>query len=120
MAAGILIRVRALSKSAGGREILRGVSLDVPRGAVVSVLGPSGSGKTTLLRCMDLLQMPDGGAFEYEDGEVLDFSRRPARSAVLRARRRAAFVFQSHDLFLNMPALRNVAAFDSVTLLRNV
>ncbi|MFI0915322.1 ABC transporter ATP-binding protein [Streptomyces abikoensis] len=58
------LRVRDVHKAYGRRRVLRGVSLDVPRGAVVGLLGENGSGKTTLVRivCGDL--RPDSGTVE--------------------------------------------------------
>ncbi|EHK69409.1 ABC transporter [Pseudomonas psychrotolerans L19] len=53
-----LLRVRGLSKSFGGQQIVRGVDLDVTAGEVVVVIGPSGSGKSTLIRCLNSLEEP--------------------------------------------------------------
>ena len=58
-----MLAVDDVSKRFGTLEVLRGVSLSVPRGEVVVVIGPSGSGKTTLLRCINLLE-------DYEQGTV--------------------------------------------------
>ena len=48
-------------KSFGSVEVLKGVSLDVPKGEVVCIIGPSGSGKSTLLRCINALVPIDSG-----------------------------------------------------------
>jgi polar amino acid transport system ATP-binding protein len=50
------LSIRAVHKSFGDNEVLRGVSLDVPKGSVVAFIGASGSGKSTLLRCINLLE----------------------------------------------------------------
>ena len=55
------IRIAGIHKSFGPLEVLRGVSFDVHRGSVVSVIGASGSGKSTLLRCVNHLEPPDSG-----------------------------------------------------------
>ena len=52
------IRIADIHKSFGSLEVLRGVSFDVQRGKVVSVIGASGSGKSTLLRCVNYLEPP--------------------------------------------------------------
>ena len=104
----MLLSVRNLSKSYGARAVLRGVSLDVAKGDVVALLGPSGSGKTTLLRCLDFLEKADAGTIAFEGEPAIDLSRRVRAADMVRMRRRAAFVFQNYNLFLNKTALQNV------------
>src|SRR5688572_17736300 len=58
---GAIIAGRGLVKRFGHLEVLRGVDLQVAEGEVVVVLGPSGSGKSTLLRCLNRLEVLDGG-----------------------------------------------------------
>ena len=60
------IRIADIHKSFGPVEVLRGVSFDVHRGSVVSVIGASGSGKSTLLRCVNYLEPPDSGEIYIE------------------------------------------------------
>ena len=79
------IRIADIHKSFGPLEVLRGVSFDVHRGSVVSVIGASGSGKSTLLRCVNHLEPPDSGEV-YIEGEPLG-SRVDARG-----QRRPSFV----------------------------
>ena len=55
------VQIRGLTKSFGRTPVLRGVDLDVPCGAVLSLLGPNGSGKTTLIRVLATLTKPDAG-----------------------------------------------------------
>src|ERR1043166_4580191 len=64
------IRVIDVHKRFGALEVLRGVSFDVHRGNVVSVIGASGSGKSTLLRCINYLERPNGGEV-FIEGEPL-------------------------------------------------
>jgi len=61
------IEVRALRKSFGSNEVLKGINLDVAKGGVVALIGPSGSGKSTLLRGINLLVVPDGGSVRVGD-----------------------------------------------------
>jgi putative ABC transport system ATP-binding protein len=91
-----------------GREtvaVLRGVSLDVRRGEVVSLEGPSGSGKTTLLSILGCILTPSGGQVVI-DGETVD-PRRPERLPAIR-RRSIGFVFQQFNLFPALTARENV------------
>lgn len=55
------VAVRDLVQRLGGREVLRGVSFEVPDGQVLAVMGPNGAGKTTLLRVLGTLLPPTGG-----------------------------------------------------------
>ena len=56
-----MIDIRDLYKSFGALPVLKGVSLKVDDGEIVSIIGPSGSGKSTLLRSINLLEQPDSG-----------------------------------------------------------
>src|SRR2546421_12991149 len=66
------ISVVDVHKSFGPLAVLKGVSFDVPRGSVVSMIGASGSGKSTLLRCINHLETPSAGEI-YIDGEPMHF-----------------------------------------------
>ena len=55
------VTASGLVKRFGGREVVRGVDLQVPRGAIYGVLGPNGAGKTTTLRMLLGIIEPDGG-----------------------------------------------------------
>lgn len=104
------LQVRNLTKSFGSTRVLDGVSFDLERGEVLSVIGSSGNGKTTLLRCLDFLEQPDGGTVTL-DGELLyDGAVRCKRSEKqLRALRlHFGLVFQSFCLFPQYTALENV------------
>lgn len=53
-------------------QVLRGISFEVNKGEVLSVIGPSGSGKSTLLRCCTLLERADAGRIAYDDLVMAD------------------------------------------------
>ncbi len=125
-----VLTVRGLTKSFGSNAVLRGIDLDVSKGKVVALIGPSGSGKTTVLRCLNGLEMPDGGTVALGGngtGELrLDFggrisgadagsrkdsgSRKSAVSGknIAALRDRSAMVFQHYNLFPHMTVLQNV------------
>jgi ABC-type polar amino acid transport system ATPase subunit len=103
-----VIRVRDLKKSFGQHEVLRGVSVDVHSGEVVSVLGRSGGGKSTLLRCLNLLEVPTRGSIEV-DGTAIFRDRQLARGAgLVRLRRQVGMVFQAFNVFPHLTAVENV------------
>ena len=86
-------------------EVLRGVSLEVRAGDLVSIMGPSGCGKSTLLNILGLLDRPSDGAYALRGRDVsaLDDDR---RSAIRNAN--IGFVFQSFHLLPRMTAVQNV------------
>ena len=99
------IRIAGVHKSFGPLEVLRGVSFEVHRGNVVSVIGASGSGKSTLLRCVNYLETPNLGEV-YIEGEPLGSridargQRKPRSIAEINAiRRELGVVFQQFNLW---------------------
>lgn len=78
-------------------------------GEVISLIGPSGAGKSTLIRCVNLLEVPDGGTLRI-GGAAADFGAGPPAKAQVRALRQyTGMVFQSFNLFPHLTALKNVA-----------
>ncbi len=108
-----MVRTEAVHKRFGRLEVLKGVTLDVPRGDVLCVLGPSGSGKTTLLRCINHLEKIDAGRI-WVDGELVGYRQVGDRlhelreADVARTRAEIGMVFQRFNLFAHMTALENV------------
>ena len=102
----MMLTVKGLKKSFEGKDILKGIDLDVEKGDVVAILGPSGSGKTTMLRCLNFLETADEGQLTF-DGEVFDLNK-ASKADIARLRKKTAFVFQNYNLFLNKTVLQNV------------
>jgi len=98
------LEIKDLSSAYGELKVLRGVSLGLSKGEVVSLIGPSGSGKSTVLRVLMGLTAPTGGQVLI-DGAPVDYRR---SASVRAARERMAIVFQQYNLFQNMDVLRNV------------
>jgi polar amino acid transport system ATP-binding protein len=112
-----MLEMRGVSKRFGANQVLREVSLSVPRGQTVVVIGPSGSGKTTLLRCINMLEDYEAGTVEV-DGAPVGYAvdpknrrrqRLPERD-IAAARETIGIVFQSYNLFPHMTVLRNIVA----------
>jgi len=62
-----VIEVKNLYKNFGSLQVLKGTSLSVSKGEVISIIGPSGSGKSTLLRSINLLEKPTFGEIWVKD-----------------------------------------------------
>jgi len=85
--------------------ILKGVSLEIARGAFVVVLGPSGSGKSTLLNMIGCLDLPTKGRVFLEGNNISKMSE--DELAQIRGRK-IGFIFQQFNLLQNLNALENV------------
>jgi polar amino acid transport system ATP-binding protein len=99
-----------IRKSFGTLDVLKGVSLTVSRGEVVTLIGASGSGKSTFLRCMNLLEVPQEGELAV-GGHQFAFGkgrRIPGDAELALLRRDVGMVFQHFNLFPHMSALANV------------
>ena len=100
-----MIRATDIHKSFGTLEVLKGVSLDVARGEVVSIVGASGAGKTTLLQIIGTLSRPDGGRVEIDGRDVSALGDRALSQF---RNERIGFVFQFHHLLAEFTAFENV------------
>ena len=98
-----MIRIDNLTKNFGDLEVLRGVTTEIKKGEIISIIGPSGCGKSTFLRCLNLLETPTSGAI-YVDGEELTADGFDAGSI----RQKMNMVFQSFNLFAHLTTLENL------------
>lgn len=94
-----MLQLRNIKKIYNGVPVLNGISLDIDRGEIVSILGASGSGKTTLLNIILGLTELDGGQVFF-DGEDLSKSAMQQRGFNI--------VFQDYSLFPNLNARQNI------------
>lgn len=102
--------IKGLTKNFGELGVLRGISLDLQKGEVLSIIGSSGSGKTTLLRCINFLETPSSGRITL-DGEVMysdEETKRIPEKELRRRRMNFGLVFQSFNLFPQYNVLDNV------------
>ena len=102
--------IKGLTKNFGELGVLRGISLDLQKGEVLSIIGSSGSGKTTLLRCINFLETPSSGRITL-DGEVMysdEEIKRVPEKELRRRRMNFGLVFQSFNLFPQYNVLDNV------------
>ena len=109
-----VITLKSLKKSFAGREILKGIDLEIKKNEVISVIGSSGSGKSTMLRCINLLEDVTGGDIFFYGKSVTggDIDVNEYRSKIV-------MVFQQFNLFNNMTVLDNCVRPQTVVLKRS-
>jgi len=101
-----MLTATAIHKTYGQLEVLRGVSLSIKQGEIVSIAGPSGSGKSTLLHILGTLDRPDSGNINIDNKNLADLN---ARALAAFRNRNIGFVFQFHHLLPEFTALENVS-----------
>ena len=99
----VLIRAEGVRKSFSGKEVLKGIDLEIRRGEVVVIIGPSGSGKSTFLRCLNLLEVPTGGRIYFHDVDITE-----KKVDIDLHRQKMGMVFQHFNLFPHMDILKNM------------
>ena len=108
-----VISVDSLKKRFGANEVLKGISLEVKKGEVISIIGPSGSGKSTFLRCINFLEVPSAGDIFFQ-GKKIDYAAVGIKNRLRLQKKLASFrthvgmVFQSYNLWLHKTVLENI------------
>jgi len=104
-----MIRVSGLRKRFGSREILKGISFEVPPQTVLGVIGASGSGKSTLLRCLNGLETINDGTIECDNVRLeAKISPSDYRRRVKDLRLKVGTVFQHFHLFPHLSVVGNI------------
>lgn len=98
-----IIDMTHVKKVFGDNVVLKDINLSVKRGEVLVILGPSGSGKSTLIRCINQLEIIDGGEIRVEDIYV-----GKKDTDIQKLRTRVGMVFQHFNLFPHMTVLENI------------
>ncbi|WP_028766161.1 amino acid ABC transporter ATP-binding protein [Shewanella fidelis] len=98
-----MIKINNLHKSFGDNQVLKGISEQINKGEVVSVIGPSGSGKSTFLRCINLLEQPTAGDILIDDQSIT-----AADACVDKLRQKVGMVFQNFNLFPHKTVKQNI------------
>jgi ABC-type proline/glycine betaine transport system ATPase subunit len=96
-----MLRFEGVRKALGGREVIRGIDLEVEAGRTTVLIGPSGCGKSTLLRLLLGLLVPDSGGVRFGGQPVDD-------TTVRGIRHRTGYVVQDGGLFPHLTARANV------------
>lgn len=100
-----MIKIENLTKKFGELEVLKGVSLTVNKGEVISIVGPSGAGKTTLLQLIGTLDKPTSGTIRFNSE---DTGKMGSNKLATFRNRHIGFVFQFHQLLPEFTALENI------------
>ena len=105
-----ILEVTNLKKSFGKNEVLKGISLSLEEGQVMSIIGSSGSGKTTLLRCINFLETADSGKIMVDGDVIFDGEDKTTRKAkeIREKQLKIGLVFQQFNLFPQYNVLDNV------------
>src|SRR6202051_3545094 len=100
-----IVSLLDVHKSFGKVEVLKGISMDVPKGGVVCIIGPSGSGKSTLLRCINGLVPIDQGSIRVANFDVHTLK---TEQELIALRKEVSMIFQPYNLLAHRTALENV------------
>jgi lipoprotein-releasing system ATP-binding protein len=100
-----MIRAENIHKAYGNLQVLKGISLDIPKGEIVSIVGASGAGKSTLLHILGALDKADSGRILFND---IDISLLNEKKLSAFRNKMIGFVFQFHHLLPEFTALENV------------
>lgn len=105
-----ILEVQNLVKRFGNNEVLKDISFSLEKGQVLSIIGSSGSGKTTLLRCLNYLEIPNGGSIAVNGNKLFDGNenKRLTDKEIRQRRLHFGLVFQNFNLFPQYTALENV------------
>jgi polar amino acid transport system ATP-binding protein len=109
-----IITAEHIVKRFGTLTALNDVSLEVRTGEVLVVIGPSGSGKSTLLRCLNHLEVPDGGRIVIDGIELNN-----RRVNINKVREEVGMVFQQFELFPHLTVLENITLAQRVVRKRS-
>jgi polar amino acid transport system ATP-binding protein len=108
-----MIEAIGVRKHFGSNQVLKGIDLTVDKGEVLCLLGPSGSGKSTFLRCINHLEIIDGGRL-FVDGSLMGFEEHGGKlhemklNAIAKQRADIGMVFQRFNLFPHLTAIENI------------
>lgn len=115
-----IFETKNLVKTFDNLSVLKGISFQVEKGKVYSIIGSSGGGKSTFLRCLNLLEVPSSGELYFEGKQIFGQKKvnkkgEPIYDILIKEkeldqiRSKIGMVFQSFNLFNNMTVLDNVA-----------
>ena len=104
------LEVKNYTKKFGENEVLKGISFSLEKGEVLAIIGSSGGGKTTLLRCLNFLEIPDGGELRLGGEKLFDAAEKKQNSdnRIREKRLHFGLVFQQFNLFPQYTVFKNI------------
>ena len=105
-----ILEVHDIKKAFGNNKVLKGVSFELEKGNVLSIIGSSGSGKTTLLRCINFLETADKGKITVDGDVIFDSESKETLTPKQKREKqlKIGLVFQQFNLFPQYNVLDNV------------
>jgi len=100
-----MIHAENIQKTYGSLEVLRGISLDISKGEIVSIVGASGAGKSTLLHIIGTLDKADRGSVSINGTQIAALNEKKLSAF---RNKEIGFVFQFHHLLPEFTALENI------------
>ncbi len=100
-----LLKLINITKSLGGKSILKGLDLELCSGDMKVLIGPSGGGKSTFLQCMNLLIEPDEGEILFHNEKINPHDTKQA----CEYRQKVGMIFQDFNLFDHLDAVDNIS-----------
>ena len=100
-----MISIRNVTKNFGGKNVLNGLNLEIPRGETLVIMGRSGCGKSVLLKIITGLISADSGEIWFDGMEISNLKGKKINTL----RRKIGMLFQSSALFDSMTVAENVA-----------
>lgn len=101
----MMVQAKDIHKSFGSLHVLKGVSLEIQAGEVISIVGASGAGKTTLLQILGTLDKADQGALKIDGVDIGGLQRKGLSQF---RNQKLGFIFQFHQLLPEFTALENI------------
>lgn len=101
-----MIEIKDIHKRYNDLEVLKGISVSIDKGEVISIIGPSGTGKSTFLRCINYLEVAEQGTISFGN-ETYNLNNM-SKKEVNQLRSHSSMVFQNWNLFKNRTALENI------------
>lgn len=99
-----IVEAKELSKKYGALTVFEKLNINVSKGEVLVIIGPSGSGKSTFLRCLNHIEVADGGEVLVEGSSLSKMHKKEIRKTI----EKMGMVFQNFNLFPHMTVLKNV------------
>jgi lipoprotein-releasing system ATP-binding protein len=100
-----MIIAKNIQKTYGPLNVLKGISLEIGKGEIISIVGASGAGKSTLLHILGTLDRADKGEVEIDGKRISELSERKLSDF---RNRNIGFVFQFHHLLPEFTAIENI------------